>query len=186
MAELKLDGKVIAERYQLRGKISSGSFAEIFIARDLQKEGQEVVIKALNTNLQGTPDLELEQMLIENFKKEAAILKSISHPRIVALLDEGKAIDAYEREFLFIVLEYMQGGDLLRFTKTQTNYCLSLGQMLGYFRQLCDGLIYAHEKGIIHRDLKPSNFLLSPDHSTIKITDFGVAKIVTSEIGVIT
>src|SRR6266404_3275689 len=186
MNELKLDEITIGDRYQMRGRISTGSYAEVFVARDLQKEGREVVVKALNTDLQGTPDFALEQTLAENFEKEAAILASISHPNIIAMLDSGVAFDSNGREFQFIALEYMQGGDLLRFTRGQSNSSLSLGQALHYFHQICDGLTHAHEHGIIHRDLKPNNFLLSPDYQNVKITDFGVAKLTIDEIGHIT
>jgi serine/threonine protein kinase len=78
-----------------------------------------VVLKALNTQLQGTPDYDLELMLVDNFDKEAAILESILHPNISALLDCGEDFDVDERAVHFIVLEYMQGGDLLRFTRNQ-------------------------------------------------------------------
>jgi len=186
MAELRLEQKVISERYQIRGRIGSGSYSEVFVARDLQSDGQEVVIKALNAHLQGSPDSALERTLTENFELEAAILEPFSHPHIVSLLNKGKSIDANGIEFLFIALEYLQGGDLLRFTRAQANYCLSLGQMLGYFRQISDGLSHAHEKGIIHRDLKPNNFLLSADQLTVKIADFGVAKLAAEEDGEIT
>ena len=80
MNELKLDKITIGDRYHVRGRISTGSYAEVFVARDLQNNGREVVIKALNTDLQGTPDFGLEQTLVANFEKEASILESISHP----------------------------------------------------------------------------------------------------------
>ena len=186
MNELKLDGKVIADRYKIRGKISSGSYAEVFVARDLENEGHEVVVKVLNPYLQGMPDYDLEQMLLDNFNKETAILNTISHPNILAILDSGEDLEVNEREVNFIILEYMQGGDLLRFTRSQANYCLDLGQTLDYFHQICDGLTHAHDQGIIHRDLKPNNFLLSADYRQVKIADFGIAKLTSDGIGEIT
>jgi serine/threonine protein kinase len=186
MNELNLAKMVIDERYQIVGRISAGSYAEVFVARDLQDAGCEVVIKALNANLQGTVDLDLESTLVENFEKEAAILESVSHPNIIAILDNGNAVDADGRDFRFMALEYMQGGDLLRYTREQMNSCLSLGHALTYFGQICAGLTHAHENGIIHRDLKPNNFLLGPDHQSVKIADFGVAKLTSVEPGEIT
>lgn len=186
MNELKLDGVVLAGRYQIKGRISSGSFAEVFIADDLQSASKDVAIKTLNTDLQGTCEADLEKLLLVNFEKEAAILRSISHPNIVSLLDEGVATDLLHREFSFIVLEYMSGGDLLDLTRTQASSCLSLGQTLNYLRQISDGLSHAHLHGIIHRDLKPNNFLLTADHQTVKIADFGIAKLTSDEAGEIT
>ena len=186
MNELKLDGEVLDGRYQIKGRISSGSYAEVFVARDLRSPSKDVAVKALNPHLQGTCDSDLEAHLSENFEKEAAILKSISHANIVALSDDGKATDLLGREFRFIVLEYMPGGDLLDLTRSQSNGCLSLSQTLEYIRQISDGLSFAHQLGIIHRDLKPNNFLLTADHRTVKVADFGVAKLTSDEAGEIT
>ncbi|MEP6849471.1 MAG: protein kinase [Acidobacteriota bacterium] len=136
MNELKLDPKVIAGRYRLHGRISSGSYAEIFVATDLQNNGRYVAIKALNAQLQGTTESDLEKTLAENFEKEASILKSISHPNILSLIDHGEAEDLLNRRFRFIVLEYMSGGDLLDLTRKNPNGGLSLGQTLNYFRQI--------------------------------------------------
>ena len=100
MNELNLDKITIGDRYHVRGRISTGSYAEVFVARDQQHEGREVVIKSLNTDLQGTPDAGLEQTLIENFEKEASILESNSftakppdvRKRATPLLSEPGAI----------------------------------------------------------------------------------------------
>ena len=97
MSELRLRGKSINERYQVRGKISSGSYAEVFVARDLEDD-EELVIKALNTQLQGVPDFEFEETLIENFDHEATILESLRYPPSVALLDRGEAVDSQALE----------------------------------------------------------------------------------------
>ena len=61
--------------------------------------------------------------------------------------------------------------------RQQPGSSLSLDEALFFFRQVCEGLAYAHSCGIIHRDLKPNNFLLSEDRRIVKIADFGVAKI---------
>jgi serine/threonine protein kinase len=73
--------------------------------------GNAVVIKALNSRLQGIPPPELEQMLAEKFQSEAAILNKIRHANIVSVLDQGDGEDATGRSFSFIVLEFMSGGD---------------------------------------------------------------------------
>ena len=66
MNELKLDEITIGDRYQVRGRISTGSYAELFVARDLQNGGREVVIKALNAELQGTPDFGLQKYRLKD------------------------------------------------------------------------------------------------------------------------
>lgn len=186
MNELKLDGKIIGDQYQIRGKISSGSFAEVFVARNLRSDAQNVVFKALNTSLQGPSNYDLDVLLQDNFDQEALILETISNPHIISMLDSGEDADLDNRVFPFIILEYMEGGDLLRFSRDQAASRLDLGQTLNYFRQICDGLSHAHERGIIHRDLKPNNLLLSADHQSVKIADFGIAKFMSDEIAEIT
>src|SRR5262249_32968219 len=84
--------------------------------------------------------------------------------------------------FHYLVLEYMPGGDLLELCRHRPSKALPLDEALFYFHQACEALSYAHSKGIIHRDLKPNNFLLSADKRTLKIADFGVAKIASGEI----
>lgn len=180
MFELNLQRAVLTNRYEVKGRISAGSYAEVFVARD-RDTGNTAVIKALNTHLQGFPPPELEQMLTSKFHVEAGILKHIRHPNIVSILDQGEGKDRSGREFLFIALEFLAGGDLMEHNRTRPEQRLSLAEALYYFKQVCDGLAHAHECGIIHRDLKPENLLLSADWRTIKIADFGVAKINSAE-----
>ena len=185
MFELRLQRAVLNDRYEIKGRISAGSYAEVFVARD-RKSGNAVVIKALNTHLQGSPPPELEQMLNEKFHSEAAILNDIRHANIVSILDQGESEDASGREFSFIVLEFMAGGDLMEHNRTKPEQKLGLAETLYYFKQICDGLAHAHASGVIHRDLKPENLLLSADWRTIKIADFGVAKTNNTEYSPIT
>ncbi|MBL8169045.1 MAG: protein kinase [Acidobacteria bacterium] len=185
MPELKLEHSVIDDRYEVRERLSHGSYAEIFVARD-RATGMEVVIKALNTSLQGTPDVVLERMLIENFQNEAIALDTVRHPHVILRWGHGTAADLLGVPFHYLVLEYMPGGDLLKLCRRQPNNALSLNDALHYFQQVCEALAYAHSKGIIHRDLKPNNFLLSADTRTLKIADFGVAKLTTGEEDAIT
>jgi len=93
MFELQLQ-VVLGDRYEIRGRISAGSYAEVFVARD-RDSGNTLVIKALNTHLQGSPPPELEQMLTQKFESEAAILKRIRHSNIVSILDQGEGEDRF-------------------------------------------------------------------------------------------
>jgi serine/threonine protein kinase len=185
MFELNLHGTVLKDRYEIRGRISSGSYAEVFVARD-RDSGNVVVIKALNSHLQGIPPPELEQMLDEKFQSEAVILRRIRHPNVLSILDQGEGEDRSGRDFSFIALEFMAGGDLMEHNRSKPEQRLGLAETLYYFKQICDGLAYAHDCGVIHRDLKPENLLLSPDWRTIKIADFGVAKTSGAEYSSIT
>src|SRR5712692_11535447 len=104
MFELQLQSALLNDRYEVKGRISSGSYAEVFVARD-RGSGNVVVIKALNSHLHGTPYPELEQMLAEKFQSESAILNQIRHANILSVLDQGDGEDATGRSFSFIVLE---------------------------------------------------------------------------------
>lgn len=181
MAELKLENSLVDNRYEVFERLSRGSFAEIFVARDREAGGMEVVIKALNTALQGTPDADLERTLVENFQNEAVALDAVRHSNVILRLGHGTAADLRGTPFHYLVLEYMPGGDLLRLCRNCRNNALPLSEALFYFKQACEALDHAHGKGIIHRDLKPNNLLLTADHRTLKIADFGVAKITTGE-----
>jgi len=72
MCELNLQRAVLKDRYEIKGRISSGSYAEVFVARD-RESGDAVVIKALNSYLRGTPPPELEQLLAEKFQSKFAL-----------------------------------------------------------------------------------------------------------------
>ena len=177
MPELRLENSIVDERFEVSERLGLGSYAEIFVARDQTEGGRHVVIKALNTSLQGTPDPDMERTLIENFQNEAIALDTVRHPNIILRLGHGTAADLRHVPFHYLVLEYMAGGDLLSMCRSRPGNCLGLAQALFFFRQVCEALAYAHQRAIIHRDLKPNNLLISADHRTLKIADFGVAKI---------
>ena len=181
MSELKLQQSRLDGRYDILERLGGGSYAEIYVANDnAAPEGapRTIVIKALNLNLQDAPDAELERTLVSNFQNEAVALDRVRHPNVINRLGHGTAIDLDGTTFLYIVLEYLPGGDLFKLTKTQP---LSLQKALFYLEQVCSGLAHAHKCGVIHRDIKPNNLLLTADHQVVKIADFGVARIDASE-----
>ncbi len=185
MPELKLENSLVDDRYAVRERLTWGSFAEIWIARD-QQTAREVVLKTLNTSLQGTPDPDLERTLVENFQNEAVALDQVRHPHVILRMGHGTAADLRDVPFHYLVLEYMPGGDLAQWCRQLPNNRLSLERALAYIQQACEALAFAHQHGIIHRDLKPNNFLLSADHQTLKIADFGVAKLKAGDASEIT
>jgi serine/threonine protein kinase len=181
MPDLKLEHSLVDGRYEVYERLTRGSYAEIFVAYDRAVSRAPVVIKALNTSLQGTPDPDLERTLVENFQNEAVALDTVRHPHVILRLGHGTAADLRGVPFHYLVLEYMPGGDLLEMCRHRPDRALPLDEALSYFHQVCEALAFAHSKGIIHRDLKPNNFLLSADKRTLKVADFGVAKITTGE-----
>ncbi len=181
MTELKLQQSLLDGRYEILDCLGRGSYAEIYVARDLAAaEGlpQTVVIKALNVLLQGVPDADLERTLIENFQNEAVALDRVRHPHIISRLGHGTALDLAGTAFHYLVLEYMAGGELGARVR---QHPFSLERALFYLEQVCSGLAHAHDCGVIHRDIKPQNLLLTADAQSVKIADFGVAKIEATE-----
>ncbi len=182
MRELSLNNCRLDKRYDVEKRLGRGSYAEIFVARDSLASPQSphnlVVIKALNVFLQDDPDPDLERTLVENFQNEAIALDRVRHPNIISRLGHGTARDLKGRVFHYLVLEYLSGGDLQKACRTNS---LSLRQVMNYVEQVCAGLRHAHNCGIIHRDIKPHNLLLTGDAETVKIADFGVARVAHSD-----
>jgi serine/threonine protein kinase len=178
VAELKLENSIIDDRYYIERSLGCGSYAEIFVAYDQRHHDLPVIIKALNTSLQGTPDVELERTLVENFQNEAIALDKVRHPYIIRRLGHGSAADLTGKVFHYLVLEYMSGGDLLSLCSRKP---LNLNDALLYFEQIAEALAYAHSQHVIHRDIKPKNLLLSENHKVVKIADFGVAKMTQTD-----
>jgi len=177
MYDLHLENSLIGNRYHIRRRMRCGSFTELFFGFD-QVVNQVVIIKALNVAIKGTPDAELEQKLIEYFATEAEVLNRLQHPHIIKCLAHGSAADLDGRIFHYLVLEYMPGGDLMTLCRGRR---LPLPRALGYCHQVCLGLAHAHEHGVIHRDIKPQNLLLEAELKQVKISDFGIAKILRGE-----
>ena len=172
MPSLQLENSIVDERYEVRRRLNHGSYAEIYEAFDLAAGRRHVILKALNTSLQGTPDADLERTLVENFQNEAIALDAVSHPNVVRRLGHGTAADLAGTPFHYLVLEYMDGGDLMARCRRRP---LELDELLGVVKQICEALDAAHERGVIHRDVKPNNLLLG-EGGVVKIADFGVAK----------
>jgi serine/threonine-protein kinase len=178
MRELSLLNCRLDKRYDVQRQLGRGSYAEIFVARDIHSSPNSphtlVVIKALNVFLQDEIDPDLERTLVENFQNEAIALDRVRHPNIISRLGHGTARDLEGTVFHYLVLEYLAGGDL---QKAARENALTAGSALKYIEQICAGLKHAHTCGIIHRDIKPQNLLLTAERETVKIADFGVARV---------
>ncbi len=182
MRELSLNNCRLDQRYDIRDSLGRGSYAEIFLARDIlaspESPHSEVVIKALNVFLQDDLDADLERTLVENFQNEAVALDRVRHPNIISRLGHGTARDLKGAVFHYLILEYLSGGNLQNLVRRKK---VELPAALDYIEQICAGLSHAHSRGVIHRDIKPQNLLLTADLKTVKIADFGVARFSVSD-----
>lgn len=182
MKDLLLQNCRLDGRYDVRERLGRGSYAEIYVAEDTlaskDSPHKTVVIKALNVFMQNDLDVDLERTLVENFQNEAIALDRVRHPNILSRLGHGTAQDLRGTVFHYLVLEYLEGGDLARYCRQKH---LNLFQALTFIEQVCAGLNNAHTNNIIHRDIKPQNLLLTKDHKVVKIADFGVARVSVSD-----
>jgi serine/threonine protein kinase len=110
----------------------------------------------------------------ERFRREARSAGVLSHPNIVTIHDFSDSGDP-----MFIAMEFVEGCTL---AEAMSNGPLSIEMILGVLRSASDALDYAHAQHIVHRDIKPANFLIN-NNGRLKITDFGIAKILDSDEG---
>lgn len=154
-------GKIFAGRYRIVKQIGRGGMADVYLAKDLILDGEEVAVKVLRTNYQTDP------IAVARFQREARAMADLDHPHIVRITDIGE-----EDGQQYLAMEYVAGLDLKRYIKE--HYPLSNEEAVRIMGQILLAMRLAHTRGIVHRDLKPQNILLTPG-GTAKVTDFGIA-----------
>lgn len=154
-------GKIFAGRYKIIKQIGRGGMADVYLAKDLILDGEEVAVKVLRTNYQTDP------VAVTRFQREARAMADLDHPHIVRITDIGE-----EEGQQYLAMEYVAGLDLKRYIKE--NAPLSNDEAVRIMGQILLAMRLAHTRGIVHRDLKPQNVLLTPDGNA-KVTDFGIA-----------
>jgi serine/threonine protein kinase len=158
-------------RYQIVGELGRGAMGIVYKAQD-PAIGRTIAIKSIRLG-DLTDEVERER-LHERLFREAQSAGILSHPGIVTIYDIAE-----EDGLAYIFMEFVNGPPLekmLRHEQTPDKETL-----LSIFRQTAAALDYAHKKGIVHRDIKPANIMIHED-GTAKVTDFGVAKIVSQQM----
>ena len=157
-------------KYQLRRQLGRGAMGVVYEAFDTVIE-RAVALKVLRTDV-----FSAEQMpdVRTRFKREAHSAGKLSHPNIVTIFDYGEHEGAP-----FIVMDLMSGQELAK--RLEAGARLPLAETVKIITGLLAALAYAHESGVVHRDIKPSNLFLLRD-GTVKVVDFGVARIESSEL----
>lgn len=154
-------GKIFAGRYRIVRQIGRGGMADVYLARDLILDGEEVAVKVLRTNYQ------TDQIAIQRFQREARAMADLDHPNIVRITDIGE-----EDGQQYLAMEYVDGLDLKRYIKEKAP--ISNNEAVRIMGQILLAMRMAHTRGIVHRDLKPQNVLLTHE-GIAKVTDFGIA-----------
>ncbi|GAA0401780.1 Stk1 family PASTA domain-containing Ser/Thr kinase [Paenibacillus motobuensis] len=158
-------GHELGGRYQIIERIGGGGMALVYRAQDILLN-RNVAIKVLRQQFVN------DEEFIRRFRREAQSAASLSHPNIVSVYDVGQEGDVH-----YIVMEYIEGRNLNEIIKERAP--LQVDEAVRIASQIADALDHAHMNHIIHRDIKPHNILIGRN-GWVKVTDFGIARAVTS------
>lgn len=154
-------------RYELKERIGEGAMAEVWRAHDPGID-RVLAIKILKPQFRRNPEY------TQRFLREAKAAGALAHPSIVTIYDVGE-VDGYP----YIAMELLDGEPLDTTLTRETK--LPDEQVLAIAAQLASALNYAHLSGVVHRDIKPSNIMLGRDGRSIKILDFGIARVAEAD-----
>ncbi|MBI9044338.1 MAG: protein kinase [Anaerolineaceae bacterium] len=157
------------DRYLIKDKLGKGGMATVYLAMDTRLERQ-VALKVLRKDIHHTDNF------LKRFEREARVLAQLAHPNIVNVYDFGLF-----KGTPFLVMAYMENGTL----KERVGKSFDISTVLSQISLLARALDYAHKKNIIHRDIKPANILFSSSNTPM-LSDFGLAKIITTDKKVMT
>jgi len=155
-----------AGRYEIVGELGRGAMGVVYKAVD-PVIGRTVAVKTIRLSEEGTGLSHNE--LLTRFQTEARAAGLLTHPNIVIVFDAGEEDGLY-----YITMELVEGKSLQALL--DDGHAFPLPRTLRIMDQTCSALQFAHERNVIHRDIKPANLMLTAD-DTVKVTDFGTAKI---------
>ncbi|MDO8312538.1 MAG: serine/threonine-protein kinase [Sideroxyarcus sp.] len=171
---MKLDqaglSKPMLGRYEIEKELGKGAMGVVYLGKD-PKISRVVAIKTMALSQEFEAD-ELADVKARFFR-EAETAGRLNHPHIVTMYDAGE-----EHDLAYIAMEFLKGKDLVSFTKPEN--LLPLPKVLSIVARVADALGYAHGLNVVHRDIKPANIMYDMDSDTVKVTDFGIARITDS------
>lgn len=161
---------ILNNRYEIIRPVGSGGMAEVFLAHDNLLD-RNVAVKMLRDQFLA------DKELLEQFRREAKSAARLIHPYIINIYDVVS-----EGDIQYIIMEYVDGVTLKEYLK---EHKLPLNAVLEIAVRLADALQHAHSRNIIHCDIKPQNILIDK-YLNPKITDFGIAKMISNQTTVYT
>jgi len=171
---MKLDqaglSKPMLGRYEIEKELGKGAMGVVYLGKD-PKISRVVAIKTMALSQEFEAD-ELEDVKARFFR-EAETAGRLNHPNIVTMYDAGE-----EHDLAYIAMEFLKGKDLVPYTKRDN--LLPLPKVLSIAARVADALGYAHGLNVVHRDIKPANIMYDIESDTVKVTDFGIARITDS------
>ncbi|UCG38283.1 MAG: protein kinase [bacterium] len=151
-------------RYEIISELGRGGMGVVYRARDTLLD-RIVAYKVL------PPQVQRNQRILDMFLREAKSAARLSHPNIVTIYDADE-----DRGEFFIIMELVEGESLKQILEKQGKFPVKTALVLA--GQVLKALSYAHGKGIVHRDIKPANLLWAQADKQVKITDFGLARVI--------
>jgi eukaryotic-like serine/threonine-protein kinase len=164
------EANTVLGRYELRAIIARGASSTVYEGWDTGIT-RRVAIKTIS--LPEATDPELQDML-GRFRREARAAGALQHPNIVGVYDYGETAS-----LAYIVMEFIDGPTLKSLLGRKHQFAFR--EIFRIMQDVLAGLQYSHDRGIVHRDIKPANLMLTPE-GRIKIADFGIARIESSEM----
>ena len=157
-------------RFEVQKELGKGAMGVVYLGKD-PKIGREVAIKTMAL----AQEFEAEELaeVKERFFREAETAGRLSHPNIVTIYDTGE-----EHDYCYIAMELLKGGDLAPYVKPAN--LLPVDKAVSIVARAADALGYAHKQNVVHRDIKPANMMYHADTDTLKLTDFGIARLTDS------
>ena len=159
------EGMFLVDRYEIISKVGAGGMSDVYKAKD-HILGRIVAIKVLKHEF--SEDINF----VTKFRTEAQSAAGLEHPNIVNIYDVGSECGLH-----FIVMEYVEGITLKTYVEKKGQ--LSFKEATSIAIQVARGIEAAHNKNITHRDIKPQNIMISTE-GKVKVTDFGIAKAISS------
>ncbi len=166
MSDVPMTTLAKAGRYEIVGELGRGAMGVVYKATD-PVIGRTVAVKTIKLSAEGTGLTRPE--LLARFQTEARAAGLLTHPNIVVVFDAGEEDGLY-----YIIMELVEGRSLQALL--DDGHSFPLPRVLRIMEQACSALQFAHERNVVHRDIKPANLMLTGD-DTVKVTDFGTAKI---------
>ena len=157
-------------RYEVEKELGKGAMGVVYLGRD-PKIGRVVAIKtlALSQEFVGEDLVDARK----RFFREAETAGRLQHQNIVTIFDAGE-----EQDLAFIAMEFLKGRDLSECCKP--GQLLPVDTVLGVVARVAEALGYAHSQNVVHRDIKPANVMYDAATDSVKVTDFGIARITDS------
>lgn len=162
--------KPMLGRYQVERELGQGAMGIVYLGKD-PKIGRWVAIKtmALGDEFEGAELLNAREL----FFREAQTAGRLQHQNIVTIFDAGE-----EHELAYIAMEFLKGKNLVDFC--QAGHLLPVPTVLSIVARVAQALAFAHREQVVHRDIKPANVMYEMESDTVKVTDFGIARITGS------